>query len=255
MGEAHEQEEALRRRMVRHLGSSRASIYLEFALLAPLWVLLMSYALDFTRIILVQQQLEICSRVAADVDSHTVAGRSLKLKEHVQAYLASSIGRWPGKKLTPERVYLKHQTCGMPFQPMGEFLSGGFSDGTEEGPSGVIAGVLSSLTGGLLDLLSFRCIRYLTFVMKNDYAVGATVSARINTVLPNAFYKSFGMPSEKNGQEKGLLIVQSEQTLATERKRYYCYMPNMYTAVVRQKTYIAAVSEWFAGVKKTLGIK
>ena len=58
------------RRLRRRLESTRATVMLEFAFVAPLAVAVAVFAADFTRILRTEQQLEIASRLAADVEAH-----------------------------------------------------------------------------------------------------------------------------------------------------------------------------------------
>ena len=64
------EEEKTLRCLRRRLGSARASVMLEFAFVAPLAVSLVVFAADFTRILRTEQQLEIATRLAADVEAH-----------------------------------------------------------------------------------------------------------------------------------------------------------------------------------------
>ena len=58
------------KRLRRRLESTRATVMLEFAFVAPLAVAVAVFAADFTRILRTEQQLEIASRLAADVEAH-----------------------------------------------------------------------------------------------------------------------------------------------------------------------------------------
>ena len=63
-------EDDIVRRLKRRLASARASVMFEFALVAPLVVMTAVFAADFTRILRTEQQLEIATRLAADVEAH-----------------------------------------------------------------------------------------------------------------------------------------------------------------------------------------
>ena len=63
-------EDDILRRLKRRLESTRATVMLEFAFVAPLAVAVAVFAADFTRILRTEQQLEIASRLAADVEAH-----------------------------------------------------------------------------------------------------------------------------------------------------------------------------------------
>ena len=64
------EERKMLRRLVTRLKSARASVMLEFAFVAPLVAVTAIFAADFTRILRTEQQLEIATRLAADVESH-----------------------------------------------------------------------------------------------------------------------------------------------------------------------------------------
>ena len=67
-------EDDILRRLKRRLASARASVMFEFALVAPLVVMTAVFAADFTRILRTEQQLEIATRLAADVEAGARGG-------------------------------------------------------------------------------------------------------------------------------------------------------------------------------------
>ncbi len=58
------------KKLRRRLAGERAAVMLEFAFVAPLVVMTVAFAADFTRILRTEQQLEIATRLAADVEAH-----------------------------------------------------------------------------------------------------------------------------------------------------------------------------------------
>ena len=58
------------RRVLRRLFGERATVMLEFAFVAPLAIIVAVYAADIMRILRTEQQLEIATRLAADVEAH-----------------------------------------------------------------------------------------------------------------------------------------------------------------------------------------
>ena len=58
-----------RRRFLRRLLGDRGSLYVEFALVAPLILAMGAFVFDVAHLTLVRQQLEVGARFAADLES------------------------------------------------------------------------------------------------------------------------------------------------------------------------------------------
>ena len=110
-------DEKLLERLLRRLTAPRGSVFLEFALIAPLAFMLVLFAADFCRILQTEQQLEIASRAVADIEIHykhtkddagsDQATPFRKTKECVANYLRDTLGH-PDNTWTLTRVEIRN---------------------------------------------------------------------------------------------------------------------------------------------------
>lgn len=239
----NEQENALKGRFLRRCRSDRGSLFLEFALIAPLVTSLLFFALDFTRICRAEQQLEIASRALADVGAHLASdsfpqGRG---KIIVTTYLAQTLGV---KKRGS--VYCR----GSRYQVVGlSSLLGTVKDWTAgTSTDNIFLKIIKIIIKDAVAILTFRTDRYLFDVVTCDRGVKSSVSVWLPSYLPGNIYAYYGI----NYSSKGVLVVQQKPVISgwnlapSERTRYYCHMPVIETSPDTPATYVRIVGEWIA---------
>lgn len=244
-------EEHLARRIERRLGSSRASVYFEFAVLMPFVMFLMFFAVDFTRILRTEQQCEIATRALADVESHVVvAGASetphSKAKLVVRDYLADVLGTDQNRVFCRATWERQKGPAHAIVNTIHDVLH--FETGSK------ILNILLKFFSTAVDVFTMRAYLYFTEVFQTDRVLRANVSAWIPTLIPGGFYNHFGRDT---APKDWLLVVpyencQDESTFALDRKMYtdrrkraYCTMPIMDTAPLAQPTYTRLLKQKF----------
>jgi len=249
--------------ITRRLKSTRASVMLDFAFIAPFVTTVAIFSADFTRILRTEQQLEIAARLMADVEAHMAdyhgktASPSSETKIIGKHYLRDYA------QITPsiEDIYVKG-SCDTVKNPISvavawidKFFKGQvFSD--EGGSVGkFFVNVLGKILGGIANFVSFRTIRYLTDVVPHDREVKVSCAAYIPTILPCAAYKTFSLPARANDK---IGVAQFTPDLegnvadtawglkinAASRHRVYCYMPVVDSAPVAPETYVRVFKSW-----------
>ena len=199
MTDADERDEARsRRRFLRRLLGERGSLYVEFALVAPLLLAMGAFIFDVAHLTLVRQQLEIGARFAADLESRAPTafgeleeGAPLSAHLALRTYMAYVTRPAIGTAPTANDVYVTFRQKPLPFQFLGTFLTGnGDKLVNKNGANKTALGLFSGILKGVLDLVSFRSVRYLTEPLAADYTIGATVSMR----TPSSRRRSTGRP-------------------------------------------------------------
>ena len=136
----------------------------EFALVAPLVVAVAVFAADFTRILRTEQQLEIASRLAADVEAHMAnyygkgESPSAEAKKVAKYYLVdlAQVANGVGD------VYIKG-SCNVIKNPISyameivsDFLKGkGWGDNDN-----TFLKLIGKILGGLMNFVTFRTVNY-----------------------------------------------------------------------------------------------
>ncbi len=257
-GTEGEFERRSKRRLLRRLLGERASLYLEFALVAPLLLAAGAFVLDTAHLTLVRQQLEVGARFAADVESRAptaYGAREVRGPAPAYAALRSYLATATAPALTPnglEEVHIAFRQRPLPFQFLGAFLVGKGDELIDrKGANKTAMGLFSAILKGALDLVSFRCVRYITEPFAADYAIGATVSMRTQTLFPGSLYAAAGPGWDRSW----LLAAQEEPTAADTAGRRWCYMPNRETFVDRRPTYVKATGDLIDKIKKKFKLK
>lgn len=238
-------ERHLAERIERRLGSSRASVYFEFAVLMPFVMFLMFFAVDFTRILRTEQQCEIATRALADVESHVVvAGASetpqMKSKRVVRDYLADVLGT------DLERVFCK-ATWERQKGPAHAIVNT-IHDVLHFETSSKVLNILLKFFSTAVDIFTMRAYYYFTEVFQTDRVLRTNVSAWIPTLIPGGFYNHFGRDT---APKDWLLVVPYENVPSgsgidvNRRRRAYCTMPIMDTAPLAQPTYTRILKQKF----------
>ena len=244
----------------RRLAGERAAVMLEFAFVAPLVVMTVAFAADFTRILRTEQQLEIATRLAADVESHMANyyGRdpcpSSSAKRVAKFYLADVAEVVE----STDDVYIKG-SCRVIKNPVSfavdkvrSFLDGSvFSDGN------VFLKLLGKILGGLMNFVTFGTMNYVLDVIPHDREVMVTTAAYIPTVLPGEAYEWLGIAGHEGGKMGvGQFTADLEGGVAAaawnlkvnpaKRHRVYCHMPVMDSVPVAPQTYVRKFKAWCA---------
>lgn len=248
-----------RRRFLRRLLGERGSLYVEFALMAPLLLAMGTFIFDVAHLTLVRQQLEIGARFAADLESRAPTAFG-ELRERapgsartaLHAYIAYATRPAIGTAPTANDVYVAYRQRPLPFQFLGAFLTGnGDKLVKKDGANKTAMSLFSGILKGVLDLVSFRCVRYITEPLAADYTIGATVSMRTRTLFPRALYGQ----ASPGWDRSSVLAVQEEPTSAETLERRWCYMPNRETFVDRRPTYTKATGDLIDKIKKAFKLK
>ena len=248
------------RRLRRRLASGRATVMLEFAFVAPLAVVVAVFAADFTRILRTEQQLEIATRLAADVEAHMADyyGKGACPSTHAKsvakyylvdvAHVASGVGD----------VYIKGSSnviknpISYAVDKVNQFLKGqAFSE------DNVFLNLIGKVLGGLMNFITFRTVNYITDVIPHDREVRVSSAAYISTILPAGSYKWLGLADRSGGKigvgqfvydlEGGVAATAWNYKLNTaKRHRVYCFMPVLDSVPTAPETYVRKLKSWCA---------
>ena len=270
-----DEEGRIWRRLKRRLKSARGTVYFEFAVVSPLALSLVLFAHDFTSILFAEQQLEVCSRALADVESHMHHYRAVKAvgyelerdgpcsvsKTMLKPYFAEVIGM-PESKAS-SWVYCKGESLPVPglsrlFMYAHDFLEGRQFD--RKGFKGVLFNFLGKLLGDALMIVTLGTHVYVTELPTHDRMVRMTVSARVPTLLPRRMYDF--LSCRTNDPDAWVLTVPYRTPIEDEddvttgwawnkkpipgvRRRAYCTMPSFDTVTVAPNTFVSKMRSWF----------
>ena len=238
----------------------RAAVMLEFAFVAPLAVMTVAFAADFTRILRTEQQLEIAARLAADVEAHMADyyGKlpcpSSSAKRVAKFYLADVAQVVEGT----DDVYMKGscKTIGNPVSAAMDHVRG-FLDGSTFKESNVFLTLLGKILGGLMNFITFGTMHYVLDVMPHDREVMVTMAAYIPTVLPTEAYGWIGVGG-RDGGRVGVAQMTADldggvgttawnlKLNGANRHRVYCCMPVMDSVPIAPQTYVRKFKAWCA---------
>jgi hypothetical protein len=244
--------------LLRRLRSTRGSAYLEFAFVMPLVVMTMCFAVDFTRHLYVEQQVEIATRALCDVESHLIPGKRASgsntgcpgrpAKIVVRNYLVESLKN-EGLRSAND-VYLKGdvQSQSGPLH----LLVNGIFDKIEEmkKSDSWIVSLLGKILSFAASLVTMNTQLYVSETFRTDKVVRTSASAYVDTLIPPKAYGFFGgdygrsmIPAyaPRLSGERG--AVYNRPLLEDERVRYYCHMPSMETATLAPPTYIRKLTQ------------
>ena len=254
-------EDGILKRLRKRIESTRATVMLEFAFVAPLAVVVAAFAADFTRVLRTEQQLEIATRLAADVEAHMadyyakgkspgVAAKGVAKYYLVDvAHAVSNVGD----------VYMKGSAnviknpISYAVGIVSDFLDGqGWGDNDN-----VFLKMLGKILGGIMNFVTFRTVRYITDVIPHDREVRVSTAAYIPTILPTGSYGWLGLPERKGGKigvgqfafdlEGGRAATAWSLKINTKKRhRAYCFMPVMDSVPMAPETYVRKLKAWFA---------
>lgn len=263
-------------RMVRRLRSARASVMFEFALVAPLVIIVGVFAADFTRILRTEQQLEIAARLGADVEAHMAdyygSGKcpSDRTKSIAKCYLADVAHVAQNKN-----IFMKGsvKVTGNPVSYLANGLMK-FMSGEGWGSDNWFFKLLGMILGSLANFFSFGTSSYITDVLPHDRQAEVSMAAYIPTIVRAKSYEWLGIAHAgrkmPNGREAPNLIGvgQFEYDLDGDalagvgtltlnplaRHRVYCVMPVMDSVPIAPETYIRKVMTFFQKIFDFFGI-
>ena len=147
---------------------------LEFAFVAPLVLIVAIYSADTMRILRTEQQLEIATRLAADVEAHMAdyygngktpssAAKNVAKRYLVDvAHVVENVGD----------VYIKGDSY-----VMKNLLSvavdwiNRFMKGQAFGDDNLFLQIIGKILGGIMNFVTFRTVNYITDVVPHDRAV------------------------------------------------------------------------------------
>ena len=239
-------EERIGRKLKRRLGSPRATVFLEFAVVAPFAMALILFAHDFTSILYAEQQLEIGARAAADIESHlnhyfpgksaTDKGPHKITKGYVKPYLAQAIGladdaRGAQSSAVCRDIFIKGDSAPVPGLPwvftwVRDFLEGDHSRkslGFGDDATVKVFNIVGSILGPFVNIITLGTYVYFTEIPAHDRTVSMSVSAKVPTILPRRVYDFFSARPVKAG-ERGAdkaLVVQSRYKI--EKEDGFCF--------------------------------
>ena len=252
-------EDDILRRLKRRLASARASVMLEFAFVAPLVVMTAVFAADFTRILRTEQQLEIATRLAADVEAHMA-------DYHGTNGCPSSVAKNVAKNYlvdvaqvaeTTDDVYMKgsNNVIKNPISYAVSYVSQ-FVDGQGWGDNdNVFLKLIGKVLGGIMNFVTFRTVKYLTDVIPHDREIRISMAAYIPTIFPSSAYEWLALAKhEKDRIGVGQFEFDLEGGKAatawnlkvntSKRHRVYCFMPVLDSVPVAPETYVRKFKSW-----------
>lgn len=245
-------EARLKSLLMRRLRSTRGTAYLEFAFVMPLVVMTMCFAVDFTRHLYVEQQVEIASRALCDVESHLIPGKrkgcpGRPAKIVVRNYLAESLKN-EGLRSAND-VYLKGDVTLQkgPLHVIVDTIFGKI-DAMKESDTWIVQ-LLGKILSFALSLVTMNTQLYLSETFRTDKIVRTSASAYVDTLIPSKVYGFFGgdysraMIPAYAPRLGGDAAAYNRPLVEDARVRAYCHMPSMETATLAPPTYIRKLTQ------------
>lgn len=263
-------ENAIIERLKRRLAGSRASVFLEFALIAPLAMAMLCFAADFTRILRAEQQIEIAARAAADIEIHyrpggdADAGSAAVPCEITKTIVKNYLMDYAQVTDSISHIYLKagvftnRNILTAVVELINTYL---FKEQTFDN---IFWKIFTKLMKTVSRLLTMGCDAYITQVIPKDRGLAMTCSVALPTLMPSYFLECFGQrmdnrfimvvqyePDRENGDARDPLHPKTTATsdfsngLKTDaRHRYWVTMPILDTAPIAPETYTRQLRQW-----------
>ena len=217
------------KKLRRRLAGERAAVMLEFAFVAPLVVMTVAFAADFTRILRTEQQLEIATRLAADVEAHMANyyGKdpcpSSAAKRVAKFYLADVAEVVE----STDDVYIKG-SCRVIKNPVSYAVDKvrAFLDGSMFQDSNVFLKLVGKILGGLMNFITFGTVDYVLDVVPHDREVMMTTAADLEGGAAATAWNLKVNPAK--------------------RHRVYCHMPVVDSVPIAPQTYVRKFKAWCA---------
>lgn len=244
------------RRMMRRLKSSRAAVFLELAMVAPLAVTLVLFAHDFIHICYAEQQNEIGARLLGDLEARagvpwgkeTEGGTERHVKV-LEKYMKMALG----KDVTD--VFWKVKNRPTPgFSKFGSEISKFLNGQGGFGSTNKALEYLGKFIGKSLSVLTLGTHQYLFRPVERDQMISVSVSVKYKTLLPRPL--ASWLPG---GKGRDALVVQRRYKFNTSGiirsydaepdlssfERQYCTMPSFETVPEAPPTYAVKVRTIF----------
>jgi len=216
--------------------SDRGAVFIETAIVLPLYFILLAFCVDMPRLLAVRQRMYAASRLVAELKardaevdtSPDVWGRKIT-DQDLHQWLMKDISGSSAENLAPV-------DCDPERQPViAEMITGVVS------PGGSVVEKLGNaianfVTGGEKSF-------YVDRVFRNDKFYGARVGAKVKTLLPAAFYRTFmEIPMGSDGE---FLIAPPDA----------CYVPSYWPAQEYETANpLSWIGEGFGGLLSWLGL-
>lgn len=225
---------------MRRVDASRGTVFLEFALIAPLAMMLVLFAADFCRILLAEQQIEIASRVLADIETHYEQSQTAEetpytgSKQCVANYLMDTLGH-PDNTWTMSQVVIKDVPSLLnPLSKAFKALEIGSDDKW-------IIKLIKAVFKELVNIFLGGTQYYVEDLCCCDRILGATCAVKLKTLFPGSSYAFFSSFEHKNY----VYVAQTEYKRNGKgdldfdhREKHHCYMPIMETLQTSPETWI-----------------
>ena len=254
-------EDDILRRLKRRLRGARASVMLEFAFIAPLAMVTIVFAADITRILRTEQQLEIATRLAADVESHTAdyyandrKSPGSPAKNIAKGYLVNI-----AHVANSTRSVLMKGECMAISNPITVAATwfANILNGEAISDDNMFLKMVAKIFGKLIDFITFGTFNYVFDVVPHDREVKVTMAACIPTVMPPGLYTFLSMPGHVESEIglgqfaydlEGNSVATAWNLTVNPKKRHrvYCYMPVIDAVPMAPKTYVRVFKSWCA---------
>ena len=218
---------------------------------------------DFTRILRTEQQLEIATRLAADVEAHMANyygnGKtpSSATKNVAKRYLVdvAHVVENVGDVYIKGDSYVVKNLLSVAVDWINRFMKG-----QAFGDDNLFLKMIGKILGGIMNFVTFRTVDYITDVVPHDRAVKISTAVYIPTILPSAAYAAISLPERGGGGGGRIGVGQFTPDLeggkaatawnlklnAKKRHRVYCYMPVIDSVPVAPETYVRKFKSWCA---------
>ena len=219
----------------RRLCGERATVMLEFAFVAPLVLIVAIYSADTMRILRTEQQLEIATRLAADVEAHMA-------NYYGNGKTPSSATKNVAKRYLVDVAHVVENV----------------GDVYIKGDSYVVKNLLSVAVDWINRFMKGQACG--DDIVPHDRVVKISTAVYIPTILPSAAYAAISLPKRGGGGGGRIGVGQFTPDLeggkaatawnlklnAKKRHRVYCYMPVIDSVPVAPETYVRKFKSWCA---------
>ena len=261
-------ERRVKERLKRRLRSTRGTAYLEFCVFAPIILFTFLFAADFTRVLYVEQQVEIASRILCDIECHLrpgardtngvknsgCPGRPGKMV--VRKYLSEALakeGLFSNGGDPAGSVYCKGSYFNQvgPLHKLHELITRVINH--QEEIKNLFFRILATIFGTFVKVITLGTVAYATDYVETDKVVKTSVSVLIQPVAPFADCRFFGRYDDEGvmlipaaaARLGGNVFNYNRPLSKTERLRYYWHMPSLDTLPLAPFTCVRRLTKVF----------
>ena len=236
----------------------------------PLAFAVVLFAADLCRVLVAEQQLEIGSRLLADVESHYVQNGDTDqspnktTKKAVASHLRTALNLPSDDRVMSQVDIRLVPSVFKPIQKAVEWFKVSESDSW-------ILKFVKTLFKTLINVLMGGLDAYLDQLFLCDKMVGGTCAVQLDTLFPKSMYAFFGCYQHTGGQgqkyAKGSFYVASTEYEFskgkgydyTKRQKHYCWMPLMDTNAFAPVTWVRKAEKnlrnsWFMQLMRKAGL-